>query len=198
MSLSETQDLLDRKFDVCFTHADVNGNGVFEAADVLALAARIATYLGEPMGSPKTQKLFQTFEHFWTEVQAKMDVDNDGKVTPEEWRNGLRKSFAEDLEAYKAGFRPLAEAIFTICDRDDNGFLEQSEFAKFHQAFGCKSANSQLAFQKLDSDGDGQLTVDELLIAWQEYYTSNDPNTRGNWLYGDVWDDTVVVGSKTI
>jgi hypothetical protein len=43
-----------------------------------------------------------------------MDVDNDGKVTPEEWRKGLRKSFAEDSEAYKAGFGPLGEAIFTI------------------------------------------------------------------------------------
>jgi len=92
----------------------------------------------------------------------------------------------------------LLDRKFDICDRDDNGFLEQSEFAKFHQAFGCKSANSQLAFQKLDSNGDGQLTVDELVIAWQEYYTSNDPNARGNWLYGDVWDNTVVVGSKTI
>ncbi|MEH2210439.1 EF-hand domain-containing protein [Nostoc sp.] len=196
MPLVETQDLLDRKFDVCFTHADVNGNGILEQADVLALAARVATYLGEPMGSPKTQKLFQTFEHFWTHVQAKMDVDNDGQVTPEEWRNGL-KSFAEDSEAYKSAFHPLAKAIFTICDRDDNGFLEQSEFAKFHQAFGCKAANSQLAFQKLDSNGNGQLTVDELLIAWQEYYTSSDQNAGGNWLYGDVWDNTVVVGSKT-
>ncbi|BAY46600.1 calcium-binding EF-hand-containing protein [Kalymmatonema gypsitolerans NIES-4073] len=196
MAVAQTQDLLDRKFDVCFTHADINGNGILEQADVLALAARIVTYLGEPMGSPKTQKLLQAFEHFWTHIQAKMDVDGDGKVTSEEWRNGLRKAFAEDPETYKAGFRPLAEATFTICDRDGDGFLEQSEFAKFHKAFGCKSANSELAFQKLD-DGDGKLTVNELLSAWQEYYTSNDPNARGNWLYGDVWDNTVVVGSKT-
>lgn len=197
MPVTKPQDLLDRKFDVCFTHGDMNGNGVLESADALALAARIVTYLGEPMGSSKTQKLFQAFEQFWNYVQAKMDVNNDGKVTPEEWRKGLRKAFAEDPQAYNAGFRPLAEATFTICDRDGDGFLEQGEFAKFHQAFGCKAANSQLAFQKLDKDGNGQLTVDELLIAWQEYYTSNDPDARGNWLYGDVWDNTVVVGSKT-
>ncbi|NMF62778.1 calcium-binding protein [Brasilonema octagenarum UFV-E1] len=198
MSVAAPQDLLDRKFDVCFTHADIDGNGFFEWEDVLALATRIADCLGEPKDSPKGQKLFQTFTDFWTYVQAKMDVDNDGKVSPEEWRNGLRNAFAKDPEAYKAGFRPLAEATFKVCDRDGDGSLEQSEFAKFHEAFGCKSANSELAFQKLDSDGDGELTVDELLSAWEEYYTSNDPNARGNWLYGDVWDETVVVGSKII
>lgn len=197
MPLAEPKDLLDRKFDVCFTHGDINGNGVLEPTDATALATRVVTYFDEPMGSPKAQKLFQVFEDFWTHVAAKMDIDDDGKISPEEWRKGLRKAFAEDPEAYKAGFRPVAEAVFTICDRDGDGFLEQSEFAKFHQAFGCTSANSQIAFQKLDSDGDGQLTVEELLTAWQEYYTSNDPDARGNWLYGDVWDKTVVVGGKT-
>jgi Ca2+-binding EF-hand superfamily protein len=197
MTVAEPKDLLDRKFDVCFTHGDVNGNGFLEAADALALAARVATYLGEPMGSQKTQKLFQTFENFWKHVSAKMDTDGDGRISPEEWRKGLRNAFAEDPNGYKEGFRPVAEAIFTICDRDNDGTLEQSEFAKFHEAFGCTSTNSQLAFQHLDTDGDGTLTVEELLNAWHEYYTSNDPNARGNWLYGDAWDETVAVGSKT-
>jgi Ca2+-binding EF-hand superfamily protein len=198
MLLAEPKDLLDRKFDICFTHGDVNGNGVLEKADTLALAARIVASLGEPENSPKAQKLFQVFENFWTHIQANIDFDKDGKITPEEWRKGLRQSFAENPQAYKEGFRPLAEATFTICDRDGDGFLQKSEIAKFHQAFGCSSANSQLAFEKLDIDGDGKLTIDELLSAWQEYYTSNEPDARGNWLYGDVWDNTVVIGRKTI
>lgn len=197
MPVVEAKDLLDRKFDVCFTHGDVNGNGFLEAADSLALAARVATYLGEPMDSHKTQKLFQAFENFWKHVTIKMDTDNDGKISPEEWRKGLRKAFAEDPDGYKKGFHPVAQAIFSICDRDNDGSLEQSEFAKFHQAFGCTPANSQLAFEHLDADGDGTLTVEELLNAWHEYYTSNDPNARGNWLYGDPSDQTVAVGKAT-
>lgn len=198
MLLAEPKDLLDRKFDICFTHGDVNGNGVLEKEDSLALAARILDSLGEPKESPKAQKLFQAVENFWNYVQAKIDIDQDGKVTPEEWRKGLRQSFVENPQAYKAGFHPVAEATFTICDRDGDGFLQQSELAKFHKAFGCTSANSQLAFEKLDIDGDGKLTISELLRAWEEYYTSNDPDTPGNWLYGDVWDNTVAIGKKTI
>ncbi|BAY49440.1 calcium-binding EF-hand-containing protein [Scytonema sp. HK-05] len=94
-------------------------------------------------------------------------------------------------------FGLLAQALFSICDRDNDGSLEQSEFAKFHEAFGCTPANSQLAFKHLDADGDGTLTVEELLNAWHEYYTSNDPQARGNWLYGDPSDKTVAVGKST-
>jgi|SRR5918994_1658340 Ca2+-binding EF-hand superfamily protein len=198
MVLAETKDLLDRKFDVCFTHGDVNGNGVLEKDDSMALVARILANLGEPNNSPKAQKLFQEYENFWTSLQANIDFDGDGKITPEEWRKGLRQSLAENPQAYKASFHPLAEAIFTVCDRDGDGFLQQSELAKYHQAFGCTSENSQLAFEKLDIDRDGKLTISELLSAWEEYYTSNDPNAPGNWLYGDVWDNAVAIGKKTM
>ncbi|MGR9051797.1 MAG: EF-hand domain-containing protein [Gammaproteobacteria bacterium] len=195
MTLNTNQDFLDRKIDVCFTHGDQNGNGVLEPADALALAARIVTYIGEPMGSVKAQSLFKSFENFWIHMSARMDTDGDGKISPEEWRKGMRKAFAEDPKGYKAGFRPLAEALFNICDRDDNGRVSPQEFALFHKAFGTSPANSKIAFDKLDSNGDGVLSVDELLVAWQEYYTSTDPNAGGNWLFGDVWDESVKIAA---
>ncbi|MGR9052791.1 MAG: EF-hand domain-containing protein [Gammaproteobacteria bacterium] len=195
MTLNTNQDFLDRKIDICFTHGDQNRNGVLEPADAQALAARIITNIGEPMDSVKAQALFKAFEDSWIMMSAKMDVNGDGKISPEEWRKGIRKTFSEDPNGYKEGFRPLAEAIFNLCDRDDNGSVSQQEFELFHKAFGTSAANSKIAFEKLDANGNGVLSVDELLVAWQEYYTSTDPNARGNWLYGDVWDESVTIAS---
>jgi hypothetical protein len=194
MTIDRNQNFLDRKIDVCYTHGDQNGDGTLEPADALALAARIVAYIGEPFGSTKAQRLFKSFETFWGHMSAKMDANNDGKVTPDEWRKGMRKAFAEDKRGFEEGLRPLAEAVFALCDKDGNGQVSEKEFHAFQRAFGSSEANSKLAFQKLDRDKSGHLSVQELLKAWQEYYTSEDPNAPGNWLFGDVWDEKVVVG----
>ncbi|MEU6742094.1 EF-hand domain-containing protein [Streptosporangium sandarakinum] len=187
MELNGNQ-LLNRKIDICFGHGDQNGDGILEPADALALAARIIAYLGEPFNSPKAQALLDGFENFWKHVSARMDTNQDGKVTPLEWRTGMIGAFAGDSKAFDEGFRPLAEALWSICDRDDDGTVGPNEFAAFQRAFGTSPANSMIAFDRLDKDKSGTLSVDELLAAWQEYYTSPDPEAPGNWLFGDIWD----------
>lgn len=72
---------LDRKIDVCFGHADQNGDGLREQADTLATAARVITYSGEPLSSLKAQALLVTVETFWERVSEAMDANQDGKVT---------------------------------------------------------------------------------------------------------------------
>ncbi|MBB4984812.1 MULTISPECIES: EF-hand domain-containing protein [Streptomyces] len=196
MSPHEVDQLLDRKLDVCFGHGDQNGDGVLESADALALAARIVAYIGEPFGSDKAQDLFKAFGLFWQHVSAATDLNKDGQVTPEEWRTGLRRAFAEDEAGFTAGFRPLAEALWAICDQDDDGSVDAPEFANFQKAFGTSEENSRIAFSKLDRDGDGSLSVDELLVAWKEYYTSPDPDAPGNWLFGDIWQKEIWDGTR--
>ncbi|WP_250287025.1 EF-hand domain-containing protein [Frankia sp. CiP1_Cm_nod2] len=195
---SDVEQLLDRKIDICFGHGDQNGNGVLEAADALALAARIIAYLGEPFGSAKAQALLVSFENFWAHVSKELDSNQDGKVTPLEWRAGLKSAFATDIAKFEAGFRPLAQALFDIADRDGDGRVDVGEFANFQKAFGTSTTNSRIAFEKLDRNGDGSLSVPELVTAWQEFYTSTDPNAPGNWLFGDVFGETVWDGSKVI
>jgi hypothetical protein len=43
-----------------------------------------------------------------------------------------------------------------------------------------------VALRKLDTSGDGTLTVDELVAAARDFYLSDEPDAVGNWLFGDV------------
>ncbi|EWC61063.1 calcium binding protein [Actinokineospora spheciospongiae] len=198
MSPSDVANLLDRKLDICFGHGDQNGNGVLEPADALALAARTVAALGEPFGSPKAIALFSAFDTFWQHLSRELDSNNDGKVTPLEWRTGLKRAFSGEDGNFEEGFRPLAQALFDLCDKSGDGKVQPGEFAAYHRAFGTSSANVRIAFEKLDRNGDGYLTVDELVQAWKEYYTSTDPEARGNWLYGDIFGATVWDGDKVL
>ncbi|MGW5049805.1 EF-hand domain-containing protein [Actinokineospora sp. NPDC004072] len=196
MTVTAVPNLLDRKIDVCFGHGDQNGDGVLEPADALALAARIVAFLGEPFGTQKAQALLVAFETFWAHMSKAMDANQDGKVTPLEWREGMKTAFAGDPAKFEAGFRPLAEALFAICDRDGDGKVGPAEFAGFQKAFGTSADNIRIAFEKLDHNGNGYLEVDELLVAWQEFYTSSDPDARGNWLFGDIFSQEIWDGTR--
>ncbi len=41
-------------------------------------------------------------------------------------------------------------------------------------------------FQRLDHDADGKLRQEEIRAAAVEYFTSEDPDADGNWLYGPL------------
>ncbi|MBP2472117.1 Ca2+-binding EF-hand superfamily protein [Crossiella equi] len=187
MNLPTGDDLLDRKIDVFFSHLDQNGDGQLETADALALAARIVAYVGEPFSSPKAHALFDALEIFWQAVNRHMDPVEDGLINPDEWRDGMRRAFAMNPIGFEEGFRPLAEATLNLLDRDNDGRVTTVEFAAFQRASGTSPGNSIYAFSRLDRDGDGALSVAELLTAWREFYTSFEANAPGNWLYGDIW-----------
>ncbi|MBP2472116.1 hypothetical protein JOF53_000988 [Crossiella equi] len=189
MSTLAVYDVLDRKIDLAFGHVDANGDGVLEASDALALVARVVAYVGEPFGSPKAQREFAALELFWDHVSRRMDLNEDGKITPEEWRLGMRAAFGMNPAGFEEGFRPLAEATLDLLDRDGDGRVTAGEFAAWHRAFGTSSLNSAFAFARMDRDNDGSLSVPELLTAWREFYTSIEPDAPGNWLYGDLWFD---------
>ncbi|WP_052869584.1 EF-hand domain-containing protein [Streptomyces niger] len=184
------KDFLNRKIDVCFKHGDQDGDGVMTVRDIYALAVRIVAELGEPLDSPKSQALLAAFEGFWQDVKQAMDIDRDGVITPLEWRTALTE-FAQEPKKFEGDFNPLAKALFDLCDKDGNGKVTQREFARFQKAFGTTSENSERAFRELDRNGNGYLSVDELTEAWREYYTSADPNARGNWLYGDIFQQSI-------
>ncbi|MFC6061965.1 EF-hand domain-containing protein [Streptomyces ochraceiscleroticus] len=185
------KDFLNRKIDVCFKHGDQDGDGEMTVRDIYFLAVRIIAELGEPIDSPKSQALLKSFESFWHGVSEVMDINRDGVITPLEWRRALTEGFAKEPKKFEDGFRPLAQALFELCDKDGSGKVTQREFARFQKAFGTTPENSAIAFDKLDRNGSGDLSVDELKEAWREYYTSADPNARGNWLYGDIFQPNI-------
>lgn len=188
-------DLLERKIDVCYGHVDVDGDGVFEEADVMALAARMIAYQNVPFDAPESLALFQGFKEFIYSIARHLGISG-GQISPQQWREGMIGAFAENPEAFDEVFRPLASAIWRLCDRDGDGRVDAEEFLCFQKAVGTSAQNRQIAFDKLDLNGDGSLSVEEILSAYKDYYTSRDPAAPGNWLYGDVWDADIWDGTK--
>ncbi|MFJ6754260.1 EF-hand domain-containing protein [Streptomyces sp. NPDC091273] len=182
-----TNDLLDRKLEHAFTHLDADGSGVIDADDIFALGSRLLSALGEPDTSPKADLVMVGLADFWQDLFTELDMDRDGKVTPEEYKLGMTRLYAQGGPAYDRSFRPMMRAILTIVDADGDGRISPQEFHKAQEAFGTElsPAHTEALFERIDADGDGTLTVDELLHAVREYYTGTDEDAPGNLLFGE-------------
>ncbi|MFD3697075.1 EF-hand domain-containing protein [Streptomyces sp. NPDC058646] len=183
-----TTDLLDRKLERAFTHLDADGSGVIDEHDIIALGSRLLSALAEPATSPKATQVMAGLVDFWQELFTELDLDRDGKVTPEEYKQGMTRLYADGGPAYDRSFRPMVKAFLTVVDTDGDGRISQEEFHKAQEAFDTKlgTADTEAFFKRIDADGDGTLSVDELLTAVREYYTGTDEDAPGNLLFGEL------------
>ncbi|MEV7009357.1 hypothetical protein [Streptosporangium sp. NPDC051022] len=176
-------ELLNRKLDRAFEHLDAGGNGTVEHDDLLGLGARILVGFGESPTSAAGSKLIDGFESIWRALSAELALDDEGAISPEEFRTGMVSAFAGD-ERFDAAFRPAAEAIAELCDTDGDGVVGPAGFRVMLSAFGTPHDEVEAAFERLDLDRDRSISVGELVEATRQYYTSADPLATGNWLFG--------------
>lgn len=132
--------------------------------------------------SAQLEKLRQVF--------LTLDVNNDGKLSFEEIRSGI-DSFSEVSPRFS---KPDYLALMESVDKDHNKYIDYQEFiaAASDHAQLLSKANLQAAFRVFDSDGSGQLSVDELRQVfdtsgrrkdqslWQEIMLEADINRDGN------------------
>ncbi|KAL7139145.1 hypothetical protein ABFS83_09G031800 [Erythranthe nasuta] len=88
---------------------------------------------------------------------ALMDTDNDGKVTYEELKTGLRKVGSQLAE-------PEIKLLMDVADVDGNGVLDYGEFVAvtIHLQRMENDEHFRRAFMFFDKDGSGYIELDEL------------------------------------
>jgi len=177
--------LLNHKLDRAFGHVDVDGDGSIEREDLLGLGARILVGFGEAPTSRAGSRLAQGFEEIWRTLAAETGTDGDGVISSEEFRAGMTSAFVEG-DRFDTVFAPAAEALAGLCDTDGDGAVGPDEFGIMMAAFGTPREDARATFERLDGDGDGVLSVDELVEATRQFYTSADPDVAGNWLFGPL------------
>jgi Ca2+-binding EF-hand superfamily protein len=178
-------ELIKHKLDRAFGHMDVNGNGSIERSDLLGLGARILVGFGEAPTSAAGSKLVQGFGSIWQTLSAEIDAAGDRAISSEEFRAGMTSAFIEG-DRFDTVFGPAAEAFAELCDTDGDGSVGPDEFQVMLAAFGTPHEDVEAAFDRLDLDQDGNISVTELVEATRQYYTSTDPDVAGNWLFGPI------------
>ncbi|MGW4213819.1 EF-hand domain-containing protein [Lentzea sp. NPDC004789] len=175
-------EVLLHRIDTTFAHYDVNGNGVIELADLYALAHRLLRGFVEPTSSARGQELVETCDRFWDTLVEHCDVDRDGQITLDEYRAAMAAVFV-DVDEFDDMFLEVSESLLALADTNGDGRVEEAEFGVLLRARGLSEAECGIAFARVDTDGDGSISLQEYMDAVYDYYTNPSEDTPGSWLY---------------
>ncbi len=171
-----------------FNVLDYNGDGILEKQDFVDIADRLAEMRGYEEGSSRHTAVRQEILRMWTNARALSGKEGKTELSLEDWLAHERKVLDSNvlIHSYVQG---IARAIFDILDEDNDGVISEEEYLKFFRSFRGDTEDGKTAFQKLDGDSKGYLTRKEFLEAVTEFHLSDDPNARGNWLFGPYRDE---------
>lgn len=184
MTTAETS-VLSTKLRRMFAFLDTDQDGTLIGGDLTAIADRLAAAV--PTLPEKVQRLRDALTVVWDQHLRNMDFDGDGRIDPAEYERGVREAIDAGPSALVAALHDVVAASLDICDTDGDGLINLDEYTLLGQAVtGGSPQDMAVAFAKLDLDGNGTLDAEEIRAAVTEFFTSEDPNARGNWLYGPL------------
>jgi Ca2+-binding EF-hand superfamily protein len=166
MSDPSVQDRLKRRFQ----RWDSDGSGNLERSDFEREANGIAQRMGEDPGSPKAQQLEQALTGMFEAIAKDAGAGPLGPISWEQYHDVARRWMESSEEPLRRQLRPMVEAVVGMADKSGNGKIEREEFAAWISALGRPQSKAEDAFDRIDTDGSGGLTVDEVLQACVDFH----------------------------
>ncbi|MFI6094103.1 EF-hand domain-containing protein [Lentzea sp. NPDC051213] len=168
-----------------FDVLDTDGSGVITRADFVAVVTRLKSALHHPEGSPQAQSLSDGYLGWWEQIRKQVDVDEDGRITRDEYIDAVDQGLLEDSH-YLDAVSAAADSLFGAADADGDGALVESEMVVVYGSVGIDPGIAAGAFHQIDADGDGRISRAELRAAVRGAFASKGPQEPGSNILGNA------------
>lgn len=167
---------------VFHTFFDTNKSGSIDKNDFDLAIEKVANLRGASSGDAKFKEIQESMLKIWEGLQKRGDADNDGQVSVDEWIS-MCDEYAKNPKAPVEWQSLYMKFIFQLEDASSDGSIDSSEFASVYVSFGLNKDEAVAAFQKM-SNGKPSVSWNEFQDLWREYFTTEDPNAPGNFIFG--------------
>ncbi|HEY2764906.1 MAG TPA: EF-hand domain-containing protein [Pseudonocardiaceae bacterium] len=176
----EVSELRREKLSVRFAQHDVDGDGFLEQSDYDALGRLLSDQLGA--SSEIREQIAAGFAEQWRLLCTHADIDADGRIGLDEYVAAMGGGIAADAAGLERAVLATSRAAIQAADANGDGFLDLADFARLGALLHVD--DHVASFQALDVNGAGRLSYDEIIAAVRDFYTSDDPSSPGNLVFG--------------
>ncbi|MFI5782814.1 EF-hand domain-containing protein [Nocardia sp. NPDC051570] len=178
-------DLRNRKLTKLFRILDADGDGAVSVGDYELFGERLARVSGQT-DAARIAEMKATLKMIWDEFQSKADGDHDGIVSEKEFVESIVRPQVGDPIRFAQFVGLTCNLLFGIADTDHNGRISKAEHTRIGtEVLRLSDAEAANSFAKLDFWKKGYLTMDQYVIAYTQFLTSDVSLSNGNWLFGD-------------
>lgn len=177
--LSELQ---KRKLTALFHRHDRDGDGFLTKADYEGFAKRVCELWDYAPGTTEYRTFYAQNVAVWDYVREVADKDKDDRVSLDEFLASYAITLSDEalIERNVVGY---ATTSFQLADRDRDGKISRAEFVALLECYGAAKEMAQEAFRRMDADGAGYLTAEQMVQGYKEFL-GDDPDAPGNWVMG--------------
>ncbi len=123
----------------------------------------------------------------WANICAVCGVTADGRIELDQWLEFEDVMAVNCQEAvYDTYVNTIVRGVFDVFDVNGDDKLSRREWAQLYAAWRVEPRFAPQAFAKIDRDGNGFISKDELVAVVKEFHQSDDPAAPGNWLFGPI------------
>lgn len=178
-------EFLKKKLTRYFHLRDLDQDGLVEQGDWEQSARNLAEIRGWEPGSPEYEDLIAKHAHLWNTFWKPADLDNDGKVSLDEYLDLTRAQRKQGSFALHV-ISDLFGAIFDIIDLDGDGQIASQDYRLYFKAWGLDEDLAEEGFAQLDLCGDGLLSRGAFIQSSSNFLISDDPAVPGSLLFGPM------------
>jgi Ca2+-binding EF-hand superfamily protein len=166
-----------------FHAIDRNEDGVLSWDDHQLILDRFAAATHLSADSAEYQALRGAIARNWEELKVHADLDRDDVVDLEEWLAHNDRMLGTK-EGYEIAISSISNMLLGLADDDRDGKLTLANWTMLLGVYGADAQRAQQSFARVDLDGDGIVTVSELMQAVEQFVGSSNPDDPGHWLLG--------------
>ncbi|MCX2729649.1 EF-hand domain-containing protein [Saccharopolyspora sp. NFXS83] len=154
-----------------FAKWDLDGSGRLERSDFEKEAVQIVQAFGKNTDGAEAQSVQDALTGMFEYLAGEAGTTAGGSLSEDEFVRVTQKLIFEDgEEQFNRVLGPLVRSIVGLCDKNDDGKIDAAEFASWLTAVGVDRSQAAEAFVNVDTDANGELTVDELLAAVRDFH----------------------------